>query len=85
MITDLGRPISFLQHNLVLADDAKTPLDLQSLCVEVISTLSERECRVSDKARCWHSLRARPYTRLDGSVDGAVLVLLEINDLMHAK
>ena len=85
VITDLGRPISFLQHNLVLADDAKTPLDLQSLCVEVISTLSERECRVSDKVGSWHSLRAHPYTRLDGSVDGAVLVLLEINDLMHAK
>ena len=83
--TDLGRPIGFLRHNLLLAGDAKTPLDLQSLCVEVISSVSERECRVSDKAGCWHSLRVRPYTKLDGGVDGAVLMLLEINDLMRGK
>ncbi len=85
MVTDLGRPISFLQHNLVLADEAKTPLDLQNMCAEVMSSASERECRVSDRGGCWHSLRVRPYTKLDGSVDGAVLMLLEINDLMLSK
>ena len=83
--TDLGRPISHLRHNLVHTDDAKTPLDLETLCSEVITTVSEQEREVLDKAGRWHSLRLRPYTTLDHKIDGAVLLLLEIDELKQSE
>ncbi len=83
--TDVGRPISHIRHNLVHADDAKTPLDLETLCTEVITTVTEQEREVLDKAGRWHSLRVRPYTTLDHKIDGAVLLLLEIDELKHSE
>ncbi len=83
--TDVGRPISHIRHNLVHADDANTPLDLETLCLEVITSVSEQEHEVRDKAGLWHSLRLRPYTTLDHKIDGAVLLLLEIDELKHSK
>ena len=83
--TDVGRPISHIRHNLVHADDAKTPLDLETLCTEVITTVSEQEREVLDKDGRWHSLRLRPYTTLDHKIDGAVLLLLEIDELKQSE
>lgn len=83
--TDVGRPVSHIRHNLVLADDAQTPLDLEAVCVEVIASVSEKECEVLDSAGHWHSLRARPYMTLDKNVDGAVLLLLEIDQLKQSE
>ena len=85
LATDVGRPISHIRHNLVHADDAKTPLDLEALCAEVITSVTEKEREVLDKAGRWHSLRVRPYTTLDKRVDGAVLLLLEIDELKHSE
>ncbi|MFM9966378.1 MAG: chemotaxis protein CheB [Planctomycetaceae bacterium] len=83
--TDVGRPISHVRHNLVLAEDPKTPLDLEEVCVEVITTVREKECEVLDKAGRWHSLRVRPYTTLDKQVDGTVLLLLEIDAIKQSE
>ena len=58
LAADMGRPISHIRHNLVHADDTKTPLDLEAFCVEVMSSASEREREVLDQAGRWHSLRA---------------------------
>ena len=44
----------------------------------------ERECDVRDKNGRWFSLRVRPYISLDNKVDGAVLVLVEIDALKRA-
>jgi two-component system CheB/CheR fusion protein len=85
LAADVGRPISHIRHNLVLADDTKTPLDLEAFCVEVMSSASEREREVLDQAGRWHSLRARPYTTSDEKVDGAVLLLLEIDELKQSE
>ena len=82
---DVGRPISHIRHNLVLADGTNTPLDLEQICVEVIANVIEQERAVLDKAGRWHSLRVRPYTTLDQKVDGAVLLLLEIDELKHSE
>ena len=85
LATDVGRPISHIRHNLVHADDVKTPLDLEGLCTEVITTVSEQEREVLDKTGRWHSLRVRPYTTLDHKIDGAVLLLLEIDELKQSE
>ncbi|MCA9120437.1 MAG: PAS domain S-box protein [Planctomycetaceae bacterium] len=82
---DVGRPISHVRHNLVHADDTRMPLDLEAFCTEVMSSASERERQVLDQAGRWHSLRARPYTTSDEKVDGAVLLLLEIDELKQSE
>ena len=85
LATDLGRPISHIRHNLVLPDAAKTTVDLEALCTEVVASLHEQELQVRDKAGCWHSLRVRPYMTLDRKVDGAVLMLVGIDALKHSE
>ena len=77
---DLGRPIAHLRHHLVVGC-ARTPLDLEALCAEVLSSLREEERDVRDKAGRWYSLRVRPYMTVDGKADGAVIVLMDTDAL----
>ena len=77
--TDVGRPISHIRHHLVFADDAGSPSDLEDLSAEVIDSVREQEHDVRDKGGRWYSLRVRPYMTLDNKVDGAVLVLVDID------
>ena len=85
LATDVGRPISHIRHNLVFADGAKSPSDLEGLSAEVIASAREQEHEVCDKAGRWYSLRVRPYMTLDNKVDGAVLVLVDIDALKCAE
>jgi len=57
------------------------PRDLESFIVEAIATVREHQREVRDTEGRWYSLRVRPYLSLDNRVDGAVLVLVEIDDL----
>ncbi|MDL2717961.1 MAG: CheR family methyltransferase, partial [Acidobacteriota bacterium] len=62
-VSDLGRPIGHLRHNLVLGvlgDAPESALDLESLCAEVVSGVREQELEVRDKSGRWYSLRVRP-------------------------
>ncbi len=71
--TDIGRPIS----------DLKTPLqidNLDELIGEVIQTLEVRELEVKDRSGRLHSLRIRPYRTIDDKIDGAVQVLLDLEE-----
>jgi two-component system, chemotaxis family, CheB/CheR fusion protein len=45
----------------------------------------EQEYEVRDKGGRWYSLRVRPYMTLDNKVDGAVLVLVDIDALKCAE
>ena len=85
LATDVGRPIGHIRHNLVFADDAGSPSDLEDLSAEVIDSVREQEHEVRDKAGRWYSLRVRPYLTLDNKVDGAVLVLVDIDGLKCAE
>ena len=58
---------------------------MEDLIREVIDTVREREREVQDKDGRWYSLRVRPYMTLDNKVDGAVLVLVDINDLKRSE
>lgn len=75
--TDIGRPISNLRHNL------RVP-DLQEFIAEVISSVRANEREVQDKDGRWYSLRVRPYLTVDNKIDGAVVVLVDINELRQA-
>ena len=60
---------------------AQSPHDLESFIVDVIASVHERQREIRDNEGRWYSLRVRPYLTLDNRVEGAVLVLMEINDL----
>jgi two-component system sensor histidine kinase DegS len=69
---DLGRQIGSIRHRLV-------GTDLQALIRGVIRNVRECEREVQGQDGRWHALRVRPYFTLDGRVDGAVLVLTDID------
>ena len=94
--SDLGRPLSGIRHNLDLslpdkdADGAapageKHPSTLEDLVREVLDTISVRTCEVRDRDGRWYSLRVRPYLTLDRKIDGAVLVLVDIDALKRSE
>ncbi|MFO0930208.1 MAG: chemotaxis protein CheB [Gemmataceae bacterium] len=72
--TDMGRPISDIKPNLRLDD-------LASLIVGVIDTLTPHESPVQDQIGHWYLLRIRPYITLDNKIDGASVVLLDIDSI----
>jgi len=85
LAADLGRPIGHIRHALVLGEATQPPLDLEGLCSEVVSNGREQEREVRDKGGHWYSLRVRPYLTLDNKVNGAVIVLVDIDTLKRSE
>ena len=85
LVADIGRPIGDIQHNLVLGDTPESALDLESLCAEVVSGVREQELEVRDKSGRWYSLRVRPHRTLDNKVDGALIVVVDIDTLKRSE
>jgi two-component system CheB/CheR fusion protein len=75
--SDVGRPLSNIKPNLDIPD-------LVPLIHEVIETLSVREREVRDSEDRWHQLRIRPYRTLDNRIDGAVITLVEIDQMKRS-
>jgi two-component system CheB/CheR fusion protein len=71
---DIGRPISNLKVNFGISD-------LEELITEVIDTLSDKEIEVTDRDGRWYSLRIRPYRTTENHIDGAVLVVVDVDTL----
>ena len=70
--TDVGRPIS----------DIKLPIDLpdlESLLADVVDTVTAHEREVRDRSGRWYLLRARAYRTTENRIDGAVLMLIDID------
>jgi two-component system CheB/CheR fusion protein len=72
--SDVGRPISDIQPNLVHDN-------FPELIAEVIDSLTPYEGVTRDKAGHWYSLRVRPYVTMDNKIDGASIVLLDIDSI----
>ncbi len=72
--SDVGRPITDFKTNLDLTD-------LSKLLTGVIDSLTPYEGVVSDNSGHWYSLRVRPYVTLDNKIDGASIVLIEIDPI----
>lgn len=74
---DVNRPLSDIRPNF----------DLPSLEVSIlaaIETITVVEREVQDRQGCWYSLRIRPYKTRDNRIDGAVMVLVDIDALKRA-
>ena len=72
--TDVGRSLRDITHKLIVPD-------LEQQILEVIRTLNLNVQEVQDRDGCWYDLQIRPYRTIDNKIDGAVLVLVDINEL----
>src|SRR5205823_4866853 len=71
--TDIGRALADIKLNFDIED-------LDAAIRDVIDTLHLKETQVRDREGRWFSLRIRPYRTKDNKIDGAVLVLLDIDE-----
>jgi two-component system, chemotaxis family, CheB/CheR fusion protein len=75
---DIGRPIGSLKPHL---DEP----GLEALVAEVIATAQVEEREVRDRHGCWFALRVYPYRTADDRIDGAVVVLVGIDEVKGAQ
>ena len=75
---DVGRPLGNIRHNLDCSD-------LEEFIAKAINGLSAHEREVRDKEGRWYSVRVRPYMTLDNKIDGAVLMLVDIDALKRSE
>ncbi len=76
--TDVGRPIGDIKLKLSVPD-------LEPFLAEVIATASPREREVQDSQGRWYSLRVRPYRTLENTVEGAVILLVDVDKLKQLE
>jgi two-component system CheB/CheR fusion protein len=72
--TDIGRPIGHLNLNISIPD-------LEPLILEAIDSVSIKEREVQDREGHWYSLRIRPYRTADNRIEGAMLLIIDIDSL----
>jgi two-component system CheB/CheR fusion protein len=75
--SDVGRPLRDINHNLNLSN-------LEDQILEVINTLNAKEQEVQDLQGHWYDLRIRPYRTIDNKIDGAVVILVDIDALKRS-
>jgi two-component system, chemotaxis family, CheB/CheR fusion protein len=78
LASDIGRPLTRIRNNLDCPN-------LDQLLAEVIEKMGPLEHEVQDKGGHWFSLRIRPYLTVDNRVDGAVLMLVDIDILKRGE
>jgi two-component system CheB/CheR fusion protein len=76
--TDVGRPISDLNFSGIVRD-----LDL--LISEVIDNFQPLEREVHDRDGYWYLMRIHPYRTPAHKIDGAVIVLVDIDQVRRAQ
>ncbi|MEK6371764.1 MAG: PAS domain-containing protein [Acidobacteriota bacterium] len=71
---DVGRSIS----------DLKLPLEidnLEEMIASVVNNLETRELKVRDRNARLHLLRLRPYKTTENRIEGAVMVMVDIDQV----
>jgi two-component system CheB/CheR fusion protein len=69
--SDIGRPITDIRSDL--------NVDLEPLLTTVLRNVVNLEREVQDQKGHWYRLQIKPYKTLDNRIDGAVLVLMDID------
>lgn len=78
LATDVGRPLGIVKHNLDFPE-------LVELTTEVIENVRAQEREVRDNNGRWFLVRVRPYLNRDKQVDGAIVLVLDIDQLKRAE
>jgi two-component system, chemotaxis family, CheB/CheR fusion protein len=76
--SDIGRPIGDIRMQLNVDD-------LELLVRRVMETLNAEELELQDLERRWHLLRVRPYRTADNRIEGAVLTLIDIDQIRQTQ
>ena len=71
---DVGLSMDHIGPNIEVAD-------LDARIAEVIGTMAVRQSEVRDREGRWYRMRNRPYRTTDNRIDGAVLSLVDIDQL----
>jgi two-component system, chemotaxis family, CheB/CheR fusion protein len=72
--SDVGRPFSDINHLLNVPD-------LEARILTVINTLTSDKQEVQDHEGHWYDLCIRPYRTIDDRIDGAMVMLVDIDAL----
>jgi two-component system CheB/CheR fusion protein len=75
--SDVGRPFSDINHNLNIPD-------LEQQIHAVINTLNFKAQEIQDNEGHWYDLRIRPYRTVENKIDGAVVILVDIDGLKRS-
>jgi len=75
--TDVGRPITDLKLTVDVPD-------LEKLITTAMETLTVVEQEVQDRHGRWYGLRIRPYRTHTNQIDGAVLALVDIDEVKRS-
>ena len=75
---DIGRPIGELRSVFDVSD-------LEALVTEVIDSVQMKEREVRDRDGHWYTLCIRPYRTAENKIDGAVVVLGDIDEVKRAQ
>jgi two-component system CheB/CheR fusion protein len=75
---DVGRPLSDMKPGI----DAP---DLETLVLDAIDNVTVREREVQDRSGRWYTLRVRPYRTFENSIEGAVVMLVDVDPLERAE
>lgn len=75
---DIGRPIADIRMRLNVDD-------LEDRIRRVMETLNAEELELQDLEGHWHLLRVRPYRTTDNRIEGAVLTLVDIDQIRRAQ
>jgi PAS domain S-box-containing protein len=76
--TDVGRPITHIKPNFDLPE-------LEGKLLEAIHSVTPSTEEVQDRHGRWFSLRIFPYKTVDNRIDGAVLVLVDIDAVKRSE
>jgi PAS domain S-box-containing protein len=74
---DLGRKISDLKPDI-------GHRNLEAITNEVIKSASAAEIEIQDSSGHWYLLNIKPYRKADGTIDGAVISLIDIHSTKKA-
>jgi two-component system CheB/CheR fusion protein len=89
--TDIGQSFSRVRHHLYAPPNPDAPMaparpaDLDALVRDALGKGGLQEHELRDADGHWYALRIRPYATLDGTTDGAVLVLVDIDVLKRSE
>jgi two-component system CheB/CheR fusion protein len=75
---DIGRSLGVIRHTFEIPN-------LTGVIESVIDTALPREFEVKDSKGHWYLLRVRPYRTLEDKIDGAVLVLVDVDSLKRSN
>jgi two-component system CheB/CheR fusion protein len=76
--SDVGRRISDLRFSIIGSD-------LETLVSDVVTTLHPVEREVQDQEGHWYLLRIRPYRTIDNQIMGAIVALVDIDNLKQTE